>query len=54
MAQAPNLGDGERAALENVLAARDEVIARLAMTRPSVAPPLEEPYLQLLDVASPN
>jgi hypothetical protein len=54
MVQAPNLGDGERAALENVLAARDELIAGLATAQPSAAQRLKELYLQIFDVASPS
>ena len=53
MTQSPNLANGERAALENVLAARDELIAGLATAQPSAAERLKELYLQLFDVASP-
>ena len=53
MAEEPTLGESERAALENLLAARDELIAGLATAKPSAAERLKKLYLQLFDVASP-
>lgn len=49
MAQSPNLGEGRRAALDDVLAARDELIAGLATAQPSAAQRLKDLYLQLFD-----
>lgn len=49
MSQSPNLDPGRRAALDDVLAARDELIAGLATAQPSAAQRLKELYLQLFD-----
>lgn len=47
MAQESKAGDPERAALEHVLAARDELIAGLATAQPAAAQKLKELYLEL-------
>lgn len=54
MAKEPTLGESEGAALEKVLAARDELIAGLATAQPSAAERLKALYLQLFDVVSPT
>lgn len=53
-AKEPTLGEAERAALENVLSARDELIAGLATAQPSATERLKALYLQFFEVASPN
>jgi len=46
--------DQERAALENVLAARDELIAGLATAQPEAAERLKQLYLELFDMGAPS
>ena len=54
MAQETQEGDQERAALQHVLAARDDLIAGLATAQPAAAQRLKQLYLELfaMDVAS--
>lgn len=54
MAQSSNLDQGRRAVLDEVLAARDELIAGLATAQPSATQRLKELYLQLFDATSPE
>jgi len=54
LAKETKLDDKERAALENVLAARDELIAGLATAQPEAAERLKQLYLELFDLGAPS